>query len=814
MQYVRYSVRVLLKSPGFTLVAVVALALGIGANTAIFSLIDTVLLRPLPYAHPDQLVEISEKSPQYERMPVAYPDYVDWRAAAGCFEGMAISATFGEILTWAGPAEKHDTAYVSGNFFGVLGVRPLLGRGLLPEDDQPNARPVAVLTHAFWQTRFGGDRAILGRQFSLNGVRFDIVGVLPASFRYHHGGDVYVPFALSLKDYGMVRGNHNNSWVIARLKPGVSLEHAKARMDTISRRLEREYPMNSGIGAFVIPLRELLSGGARRQFMVLLGVVGLVLLIACANVANLMLARSVTRRKEMAIRTALGAARGRIIVQLLTESLLVACAGAGFGLLLAQIGFRTLAALLPWGFAPQDLRIDLPVLAFTAGAACLAGLAFGLAPAIQVSAVSLSEAMKEGGKGSVQGRGTARLRSALVVAEVALAVILLAGAGLLMRSLYRLLSVDPGYRGDNLLTVRLDWPYRDRALANRAVDFYERSVERARALPGVRAAGGVNWLGMAGDGFSSAAFYRLDRPLPAQGQVPDAAYHTATSGYFATLGIPLLRGRLFSEADGRLPPITQENLMQIFLRQRLAAVVNQSMARKFWPGEDPVGKQFRFGPPGMDGPLVTIVGIVGDIRQHGLNTPPQPEFYLSALCFPTGPITLVLRTHSNPLAILPALRKAIAGLDPNVPLTRARSMEAVIAESVAPRRMNLLLIGGFAGLALVLSAVGLYGVLSYTVAQRTHEIGIRMALGAAAAEVVGGVLREALGLTAAGIAIGVAGGLALTRILSSMLYGVAATDPATFAAVSLLLLAVALAASYVPARRATRVDPVVALRCQ
>ncbi len=814
LHHARIAARTLLKSPGFTAVAVCALALGIGANTAMFSMVNTVLLRALPYRDADRLVEIWEKMPPDTGIPVAYPDYLDWRSANRVFEDMAISATFSDTLTGRGPAERIGIGYVSQEFLGLLGVQPALGRAFLPEDDRPNARRVVMLSHALWQSRFGGDAGVLGRSVAIGGAKYDVIGVLPASFRYHRGADVYVPFALCIESHHMVRGNHNNTFVIARVKPGVSLEQARAQMDAIAKRLEREYPVNNGIGAKVVPLRELLAGGARRRLLVLLGAVALVLLIACANVANLLLARSSARRKEMAIRTAVGASRAQIVTQLLSESLLLALAGGALGIAVAQAAFRVLTSLLPWGFEAADVRIDATVLAFTFAAACVAGIVFGLAPALHASSVSLSEAMKEGGRGAGQGRGRTRTRTALVVAEVAMAFVLLAGAGLLMRSLYGLLSVSPGYPAEHLLTMRINWPYSDPDTAFRLAAFHRRLTGRVRALPGVREAGGVSWLGLAGDGYSSASFYRADRPVPGPGKVPDAAYHAATPEYFRTMGIRLLKGRLFTEADGRIPEgMDVRRYRELFSKMRVVAVISETMARRFWPGEDPIGKTFHFGPPGMNGPLVEIAGVVSDIKQNDLTVPSYPEFYISMYQW-ASEMTLVVRTHGDPMALAGAIRKTVAELDPNVPLTSVRSMETVIAESVAPRRMNVLLIGSFAALALVLATVGIYGVLSYAVTQRAHEIGIRMALGASRARVLGRVVCEAAGMALAGVGIGVLGGLALTRVIASMLFGVGAADPATFAAVGAILFATALVAGYIPARRATRVDPVIALRAE
>ncbi|HSB16882.1 MAG TPA: ABC transporter permease [Bryobacteraceae bacterium] len=811
---IRYSLRTLIKSRGFTAAALLALALGIGANSAVFSLVNAVLLRPLPYEDPAGLVDISELDAERQGLPVDYLDFVEWRAQADAFKRMAFQATFTQTLTGAGLAENLPVGFVTADFFGTLGVRPILGRDFVASDDRKTAPPVAILSYRFWQNRFGGDRGVLGRTLRLGQRNFTIVGVLPSSFRYHRPGQVYVAFGPCLSQWGMdQRGNHNNAFVVARLKPGVSIERARAQMDTIARRLEAQFPLNRGIGAAVRPLRELFAGGVRSQMLILLGAVAFVLLIACVNVANLMLVRSAARRKEIAVRAALGARRLRLIGQLLTESILLSMAAALLGLLLAEAAFDVLAKLLPWGFEAADVSIDWAVLAFTLSVGCSTGILFGIVPALQATDFSLSEALKESGRFGDAASARRKLRSALVIAQVAISMVLLAGAGLLARSFWRLVQVSPGFEVQHVLTMDVSWPYWEILGVAGAVDFHKRLCERVEALPGVRAVGGI-WPLPLGTGGAAIPIYRAGKPVPAQGQCPVVAYHRATPGLFSALGIPLLRGRIFTAADGT-PPRDQSpaQVEAAWRASTLAAVISESMARRFWPGEDPVGRRFRFGPPEFNGPWVQVLGVVGDIKGAGLDQPAEAEFYLSAYLDPND-LTLVVRSGGDPAALAAAVRTAIAELDRNVPVDNVRTMDKVLADGVSRRRTNMLLIGAFAMLALVLAAVGLYGVMAYLVAQRRHEIGVRIALGASGADVASAVVKEAGLLALAGVGLGTLGALALTRLLANLLFGLAATDPATFGAAAAVLLAVAVAASWAPARRAARVDPIVALRCQ
>ena len=810
---IRYSIRTLRRSPGFTALAILALALGIGANTAIFSLVNAVLLRALPYRDPGRLVDISERAKDDDLVPVDYLDYVEWREQSDVFEQMAFQATFSQTLTGLGPAENIQVGFVSAGFFRTLGVPPTLGRDLSESDDQRSASPVAILTHAFWQDRFGGDRSVLGGTIRLGQRDFKIIGVLPASFRFHRPGKVYVAFGPFLTQWGMdQRGNHNNSFVLARLKRGVSLERAQTQMDTIARRLEAQFPgLNSGIGAVARPLRQVAAGGARGQMLTLLGAVAFVLLIACVNVANLMLARSVARREEIAVRAALGAGQLRLVRQLLVECVLLSVAAAVLGLLFARATFGLLIKLLPWGFEPHDVSLDGAVLAFTLVVACSTGVVFGIVPALQVTRKSLNEALKKSGRLGAAGASRNRLRRALVIAQVSISMVLLTGAGLLIRSFWLLMQVSPGFEAAHVLTMDVDWPHWQAAGPVGAVEFHKRLAERVGALPGVRAAGAIWPLPLA-PGSAAIPFYRADKPIPAQGQFPVAPYHRATPDVFPALGIPLLRGRMFTAADGQPPRgETHAQVEAAWRASTIAAVISESMARRYFPGEDPVGRRIRFGPPEFKGPWLQVVGVVRDIRGAGLDQAAEAEIYLSAYQDPND-MTLVVRAEGDPGALARTVRGVVAELDPSVAVSNVRTMDRVIADRVSWRRTHMLLIGSFAGLALALAAVGLYGVMAYRVVQRRHEIGIRMALGAKPADVLSGVVKEAVFLALVGIGLGALGGVALTRWLASLLFGLEPTDPATFAAAAVLMLAVAMVASWVPARRASGLDPIVALR--
>jgi len=802
LQDVRYAARTLWKSPGFTLVAVAALALGIGANTAIFSVVKAVLLDPLPYPDPGRLVWVRESNPGADipDEPASAPNYNDWRTQGRSFEAVAAFANAAATLTEGDEPERVPAVSTSANFFQVLGVAPALGRGFLPEEETTGKNRVVVLSHGFWQRRFGGSHKALGQTITLSGNPYTVVGVAPAGFRNPVQGpkppELWYPIAFNFAQ--SVRRSDYLS-VVGRLKADSTIEQARAELSGIAARLAAEYPStNAGWGVTVVPLHERVVGNVRQSLWVLMGVVGFLLLIACANVANLLLARAAARRQEIAVRTALGARRGRIIRQFLTESLLLALAGGGLGLLLAAWGVELLVALSP-GNIPrlEEVGLDARVLAFTLVLSAATGLVFGLLPALSASKGDLSGSLKEGGsRGATTGRGARRLRSSLIVSEIAITVVLLAGAGLMVRSFMAVQSVDPGFSPERVLTFDFALPaakYKDEP---QIAAFYEQLASRAATLPGVERAALVSALPLSG-GASVLSFVVEGRPELPPEKVQDAEFFTVTPDFFDVLGIAHVRGERLNERH-------REGVPDV-------GVINETMARKFWPGEDPVGKRLNMGNPATS-PWITVVGVVGDTRNSALEKEPYPQVYLPAAQFRQRSMTFVARTSADPLSLVPAVRRELAALDKDLPLYNVRTMEQVLSESVARRRFQMILIAAFAGVGLLLAAVGIYGVISYSVAQRRHEIGVRMALGAGAPDILRLVVGQGLGLTLAGVGLGIAAALLLTRVLASLLYGVSATDPLTFACVSLALVGVALLACLVPARRATRVDPMVALR--
>ncbi|HTT63474.1 MAG TPA: ABC transporter permease [Bryobacteraceae bacterium] len=809
----RYALRTLLKTRGITFAAVLALALGIGANTAIFSVVNAVFLRPLPYPGAGRLVEISETSGQ-NSMSVSYPNYLDWRSQVDVFEHLAANAPYDATLEVSGNAERLPVNYVSADFLTVLRTKPRLGRDFKPEDDQPGAAPVAMLTNRLWQIRLGSNPAVLGSTISVDRRRYTVIGVLPPEYHFYRGGDILVPISDAVTRQTLyMRENHNNMYVLARLKPGVTLLQAQAQMSTVAQRLASAYPAsNTGIGARVTTLRERVAGEARRPVMMLLGAVCLVLLIACVNVANLLLARAADRRKEMAMRAALGASSWQVLRQLLLESVLLGVAGGALGLLLARWSFAGLLRLVPASIAAGGLSIDFRVLGFTLIVSILTGVLFGMAPAFDASRLKLNDALREGGR-TAGGSARRRLRDALVVAEVALALVLLVGAGLLFRTLHRLMSVPLGFNTEKILSVRVSLPDTNEFSAERGAAFFEQLVARAQNMPGVSSAGIISHMPLSGF-FSNMVLFRDDRPIPERGNLPNADQRTASPEYFRTMGVPLLRGRLFTPADGRVTNFRREALLDWLRQNHFSVVISEAMARQLWPGEDPIGKTFRPGFPEMNLPPVTVIGVVGDVRDYGADTVPTATFYWSAYHFPRGTYTLVLRTHTEPTAPVSDLRRLTAELDRSAILTDVATVEQLVSDSLAPRRLNMLLLAIFAGLALLLSGVGIYGVMAYAVNQRSHEIGIRMALGASGAAILRMVLGKAVLLGGLGVLIGATAAIALTRLIASMLYGVEASDPLTFLTVAVLLFAVAVGASYAPARRATRVSPLTALRVE
>ncbi|HWS87821.1 MAG TPA: ABC transporter permease [Pyrinomonadaceae bacterium] len=795
LQDMRYAVRRLLKSPGFAAVAVGALALGIGANTAIFSVVNSVLLRPLPYPAPEQLVQLWEARPRQNmpRVEIAPHEFLAWAEQSQSFQRIAATDVAQYNLTGRGEPERVTGALLSAGYLPLLGVTPVQGRAFLEEEDRPGANDVVVLSNELWQTRFNSDPSIAGQTLNLDGVACTIVGVLPRDFRLPQNAALARPIAFNAEDRARPGSHFLN--VFGRLKEGVTVAQAEAEMATVAARVEQSLGgTNVGHQVVVVPLHEQIVGGSRTALLVLLGAVALVLLIACANVANLLLARAAARRREVAVRAALGASRWRIVRQLLAESLLLSAAGGALGLLLAVWGVELLVRLDPTGVERAgEVTLDWRVLAFTLGLSLLTGLLFGLAPALQASKADFVEALKEGGR-TGQGLARSRLRSGLVVGEVALTLVLLVGAGLLLKSFSRLLAVDPGLDPRNVLTMDVALPPAKYDEPQRVTAFYERLLQEAAALPGVEAAGAVSVLPLAGDDNSNFVQIEGRAPLPA-GQALRAGRRNVSADYFRALGIALKRGRGFAASDARdAQPVL---------------VINEAMARTFFQGEEPVGKRIRTGDRS---PWVEIVGVVGDVRHRGLDVDTRPEMFFPQTQTPSRRMTLVVRAAGDPHALAAPLRERVRSIDQDQPVGNVRTMEEWVSESVASQRFTAALLGVFAAAAAGLAALGLYGVVSYSVAQRTHEIGLRVALGAQPRDVLRLVIGQGMALTLVGVAVGVAAALALTRVISGLLFGVGATDPGVFVAVPLLLAAVALLACYLPARRATKVDPMVALR--
>ncbi len=813
-QELRYSARILAKKPGFTLVTLLTLALGIGANTAIFSVVDLVLFRPLPYPDSHQLFVLNESdnSPGDTagsgQGPVAYPTYLDWRAQNTAFESLSIIFPWHGTLTGQGSAERVSVSFASADFYRALRVQPIAGRDFLPQEDGPGAPAVAIASYEFCQNRFGGIREAVGRNITVDRTTYEIIGVLPPGFHHYQVGEITAPIGRVLKTFGLDdRANHNNAYVTGRLKAGISLERARTEMTAIMGRLKLQYPgiVRDG-GVAVLPLRDVLAGSSRKQLLVLLSAVGMVLLIACANVASLFLADWSSRKKEFALRSALGASRAALVRLILAQACLIAVGATILGVLLAQGCLGFLVSLLPWGFLPAQMTVDRRVLLFTFVIAGFAVLLSALGPALHRTDTSLNEVVKAGSGRATASRLYARLRGGLIVGQIAIAVVVLIGAGLMTQSLWHLLRVEPGFQPEPVLTLEPEW-----AQLDGICEFYSRVEARLQALPGVQAAGAI-WPLPLGGSDASLPFYRADQPVPAT--LPQAGYYSATPGYFAAMGIPLKKGRIFTEADGRMSTSgTREEVDVLWRKQTFHAVVSDTMARRYWPGEDPIGKRFRFGPPEFNGQWVEIVGVVGDVRSRSLEQPARPEFYISAWQNPNT-LTFVMRAERDPESLAQAARHAVHEIDPNVPVPSIRTMEEVVGVSVSGRRAAVPLISGFAFLGLLLSAVGIYGLVSYSVAQRTYEIGVRMALGASPREVLATFLRQAGRLAFLGLGIGVAAALILTRLLASLLFEVEAADGATFLAVATLLIAVAFVATVIPARHATRVDPITALRCQ
>ena len=792
---IRYGVRSLLQRPGFTAIAVITLALGIGANTTLFSFVNGVLLRPLPYQDAERLVVLDETAPKQgiDSFAVSYPNFVDWRQQNQVFEDIGIFQEGNHTLVGAGDPEQIPGARVSQGLFELLGVAPIRGRTFRTEEDTPETNTVVILSHGLWQRRFASAENVVGQTLSLNGRICTVIGVMPPGFKFPEIAELWMPMGLTEKLY--TRNDHGLE-SIARLKANVTLEQAQAEMNVIARRIEAQHPVtNEGLGVNVFRLRDRLVGDYRQALLILLGVVVFVLLIACANVANLLLARSSSRRQELALRAALGASRARIIRQLLTESALLTFLGAVGGVLLAVWGKNLLLSAIP-GEMPFWMKFDLDsrVLGFTFVLSLLTGLVFGVAPALQASKNDLNEALKEGGRNA--GGAHNRLRSSLVVAEVALSLMLLVGAGLMIRSFAKLENVDAGIKPENVLTVEVPLPRAKYAEPAKQSAFFKELVTQVRTLPGVSSAAAISGVPLRGGWGRSLTVE--GHPVLSVGQAPMINHSVVTPNYFQTMGIPLREGRDFTEADADGTTRT--------------TVVDERLARQYWPGASPLGKRIRFGPPESNEPWHIIVGVAGSVRNRRLDQEAVQTIYVPHQQIPVRGMTIALRTSGDPESLTGAVREAVRALDKDQPITNVMTMETVIARSVWLQRFYTILFGVFAALALALAVVGIYGVMSYAVTQRTHEIGIRMALGARAGDVLRLVIKNGMLLISIGVVIGLAGALALTRLLATMLFGITPTDALTFVAVSAVLIVVALLACYVPARRATKVDPLVALR--
>ena len=806
LQDLRYGARLLLKQPSFTMIAIVTLALGIGANTAIFSVVNAVLLEPLPYKDADNLVMVWENNKRRgpdQRNVVNPANFMDWKEQNNVFSEMAAFIDVSAILTNDGEPEELPAQLASPNLFTLLGVEAIRGRALNADDGKPDAPRVVVLSYGLWQRRFGGDPAIIGRKLILNRNENTVVGVMPAGFQWHirqnslsgRVAELWTPYVIT-SEMRQRRGRFLSA--VARLKPGVTVEQAKAEMTGLGARLEQQHSdFNTNWGVNVVPLRTQLVGEIRLALWILLGAVAFVLLIACANVANLLLARATARQKEIAVRAALGASRGTIVRQLLTESVLLSVFGGLAGLVLAWWGTEALIRLSPPELADlQAVRINLPVLLFTFVVAMLTGIIFGLVPAFEAARVDLNETLKDGGKNPGAASRSHRLRNVFVVAEVALALVLLIGAGLLIRSFARLQAVDPGFNASNLLTMRVSLPGRKYDNDEKRLTFFRQALERMQTLPGVESVGAVSFLPFAGPGAGTSVEIE-GRPKLPPGQSLTTGVLVTDLHYFRTMQIPLKRGRLFTEQEAT--------------EMRHVVVINEAFANKHFPNEEPLGKRITIAMKNENLPC-EIIGIVADSKFTTLDSPVEPMSYWPHPELAYSGMTLVLRTKGDAASMANPARETIRALDSEQPVSDVRTMESLLAKSVSRARFNTLLLAVFALVALLLAGVGIYGVMSYSVAQRTHELGIRMALGARQNDVLQLVLRQGMKLSLLGVAIGLGAAFGLTRLLTTLLFGVQATDPLTFAGIALLLTGIALLACYLHARRETKVDPMIALR--
>ena len=805
IQDVRYGLRGLLKRPGFTVVAVLTLSLGIGANAAIFSVVNAVLLKPLQFRDPQQLVMVWEDAAMigFPQNTPAPANYVDWKNQSQSFQDMAAHVETSFNLTGDGEPERVAARAITSNFFPLLGIQPLLGRSFNNDETKPGLDHVVILSYPLWQSRFGGDRNVLNKEIQLNGEKYTVVGVMPAGFQFIDPEvRMWIPLAFTPEDLANRNGHYLT--VVARLKSGVTLASAQADMNAVMRRIALDHPaetINGQLGVLVIPLHDQLAGDSKKSLVVLLVAVAFVLLIACANIASLLLARAAGRRREIAVRTALGASRSRIVKQLLTESLLLSVFGGLLGLALAFVSFAFFRQLIPEGLAlSTDLRLDGSVLLFGLVISVLTGIVFGLVPALQSARVELNDALKQSGGRSGSG-SSSKLRSAMIVFEVSLSLVLLVGAGLLIQTLYQLFNQYSVLEPQQVLTLRTELPLPKYEALEKRVPFYRDVLQRVESTPGVVSAGYTTTVPLLWKGGTSG-FYPEGLKEPQANMAYDANHRQISPHYLQTMKVPLREGRYFDEHDN-------EQAIPV-------AIVNETMARQYWPGENAIGRRFKLGDPNSDVKWITIVGIVGDVRQMGLDVPVKAEMYFpyqqsNEHLFYT-PRDLVLRTTGNPKSVIGAVREAIHASDSDQPISNIATMEEVLGHEAGQRRLGMILISAFAALALLLASLGIYSILSYFVSQHRNEIGVRMALGASPQRIVWLVLKKGMSLTILGVGIGLLASFALTRLMSSLLFGVRPADPLTYFAVPAILGLVALLACLVPARRAVKVDPVVALR--
>jgi predicted permease len=798
LQDLRYGARMLRKNPAFTAIALLTLALGIGANTAIFSVVNAVLLRPLPYSNPQQLIVIKESSQRVGVHSSSYPDFLDWRTQSKTISQMALLNNRAFNLSGVAQPENIEGYAVSPNCLSLLGVRPFLGRDFLPSEEVPGTAPVVMLSYALWQSHLGANPDAIGKTITLDGRSFTIVGVLPPNFRLDDKTDAIAPIGIWAADL-MDRGDRGDMEALGRLAPGSTFQQARAELDTIAINLQKAYPvLNAGVGISVTTLRDQLVGDTRPAILVLFGAVVFVLLIACVNVANLFLVRGAARSKEIAVRQACGASRTRVVRQMLTESFLLAAIGGVLGILVGALGVIGLKHLISTDMLQgMNIGVDRNVMLFTAAMVVLVAIAFGLVPAWQAAQPRVQETLQEGGRSATSSPAQHRLRGVLAMAETALALILLVGAGLMMKSMYRLLKVNPGFQSDHVLAMEMDLRTAQYSKSPAIINFWQQLLEKVRAISGVENAAIGTAVPLTGS-HNRADITIEGIPVPDIGTFPHPDYHYISADYTSVLNIPLMRGRNFTGADTETAA--------------LVGLINTTMARRYWPNEDPVGKRFHWGRPGSKDPWITIVGVVGDTKLYGLANPSRLEIYLPFRQEPQTDMYLILRSAVDPASLISSVRSAVAAIDRDQPVFSVITMRQLIDNSVSTPHLTLVLLGLFSGLALVLAAIGIYGVISYSVQQRTHEIGIRMALGAQRSNVLRLVVGQAVKLAALGIVIGITAALGLMRLITSLLFGVSANDPLTFTAAALVLLFVAIVACYIPARRAIAVDPMNALR--